>query len=94
MNTEDWEKIRELIHDAVKEAIEGERLLVETAIDKHARSSDHIAFKLFVKREERRQNRWDVIMNSVVGTVAIGLLYWVGSHVLGFIAYLAKHGLK
>ena len=78
MTKDDWNQIRLLIHEAVTEAIKGETLLIQAAIDAHARGEDHIAWKAFMSREKRQQEIWDRVKGSVFGVVILGSLSWVG----------------
>lgn len=82
--------ITKLIQDAVKEAMKAERKLLETAIGMHERGDDHIAFRAFIAREERNREMWEKIKTSVLGAIIIGLLYWVGSHVIDIAVWVVK----
>ena len=71
--------------------MKAERQLVEAAIEKHARSDDHIALRAFVLDVQRKKERWDKLTTSVLGAVIIDILFWVGSHAIEFAAWMAKN---
>ena len=83
--------IKQLIHDAVAEAMQAERKLLETAIGAHERSDDHVAFRVFIAGEKRKQEQWDKIRTSVLGAIIIGVLFWIGSHVIEIAKWVVKN---
>lgn len=91
MTAADWDRIRELIHIGIKEALEGERMLLEYAISKHENSEEHQAFRAFMIREERKEARYDKIVTSVIGAVVIGTLLWVGTHVIDIASWIVRN---
>ena len=90
MGDEDKEWIRELIKSSIHEAITEERRLIDTAIDKHVRSEDHVAMKFFLQREKRNQEIWDKAKGSVLGIIVVGSLYWIGFAVWEFVMSLVR----
>lgn len=82
MSELDWERIKNLIHESVREAIQSERMLVEAAIDAHSRGEDHVAFKTFLAREKRNAEMWNVAKKSAIGVVTVGTLVWIGNHAI------------
>lgn len=98
MDDHDWVEVQKFFREAIKEALAAERKLIEDAIDKHARGSDHLALKAMIEhearqaeREERRQKRFDQIRTTVIGGVVLGLLFWIGSGFLQLVSYIWKH---
>jgi hypothetical protein len=91
MDESDKAWIKQLIHDSVREAMQAERQLVEVAIESHARSDDHIAFKAFMLDVQRKREMWDKLKVSVLGAVIIGALFWVGSHAIDIAAWMVKN---
>jgi hypothetical protein len=90
MTADDWERIRELIHLGIKEALEGERVLLEFAINKHENSEEYQAFRAFMVREANREKRYEKIVTSAIGAIVIGTLLWVGTHVIEIAAWIVR----
>ena len=71
--------------------MKSERLLVEAAIDKHVTSDEHVAFRALVDEINQKKKRWDTITTSVLGALIIGVLYWVGSHVIEIASWIIRN---
>ena len=92
ISEEDRAWIKLLVHEAVTEAMAAERELVKMAIDTHSKGEDHIAFRAYISDVERKREQWDKIKTSIIGAIAIGGLFWVGSHVVDIAGWITRLG--